>query len=719
MISRPSRLSRGFFSEKKFDAIKFFLSFVLCLTSYISANAQSGEWTWIKGDSTINPSGSFGTQGVPDPQNNPPGFYESAEWKDLDGNLWLFGGVSSSFVEFGDLWKYNIASNEWTWMKGSGLSSQPGMYGTLGVPSSSNLPGTRAWGVATWVGLDGSLWLYGGLGMNSQSHDFLADLWKYNIATNEWTWVSGSSSMSISPDYGTQGVSSPANTPGSRAETNATWVDSLGNLWLFGGLDGSNSYNDLWKFDITTLMWTWMKGFNGGNQAGTYGTLGIADPSNTPGARFTYGKWKDQYGKFWLFGGYNGNSFDFYDDVWKYDPMLNEWTWESGSNQPNASDALTSNCNPDISNHPSGRHESRACCSDCAGHFWTFGGEGPQFGIYSDLWLFDSNNLQWTLVNGDIQTSKPGIYGIQGIASPGNYPKSRWGGLSWMDDNCRIWLWGGAGISVLDRLNDLWKFIPDPNCPSTVTCSSSCLQSAVAFSSSATSICEKFCINFFDSSANNPASWQWIFPGGAPSSSSDQNPTNICYDTPGVYDVTLITTNANGSDTLTLHNYINVYATPPFPSISQVGYTLTSSPASSYQWQLNSINIPGATNQSYTIMQTGLYTVIVSDSNGCVNSANQYVLISGIDEVNDSNISIHPNPSNGNFIVELLQSENFGEVSIDILNTLGQKNFSSAEKISSHEWKKEIDLHTAASGVYFIEIKTEKEFVRKKILITK
>src|SRR5438105_1707810 len=123
--------------------------FFCCAVKCDVCVAQAGEWTWIKGDSAVNPSGSFGIQGVSNPQNNPTGFYESAEWKDLDGNLWLFGGASLNFVEFGDLWKYNIASNEWTWVKGSGLPTQAGIYGTLGVPSSSNLPGSRGWGVAT------------------------------------------------------------------------------------------------------------------------------------------------------------------------------------------------------------------------------------------------------------------------------------------------------------------------------------------------------------------------------------------------------------------------------------------------------------------------------------------------------------------------------------------------------------------------------------------
>jgi PKD repeat protein len=65
-------------------------------------------------------------------------------------------------------------------------------------------------------------------------------------------------------------------------------------------------------------------------------------------------------------------------------------------------------------------------------------------------------------------------------------------------------------------------------------------------------------VNFSDLSANNPTSWSWSFPGASPSSSTSQNPTGIIYGTPGCYDVTLIASNAFGSDTITMPCYINV-----------------------------------------------------------------------------------------------------------------------------------------------------------------
>jgi len=67
-------------------------------------------------------------------------------------------------------------------------------------------------------------------------------------------------------------------------------------------------------------------------------------------------------------------------------------------------------------------------------------------------------------------------------------------------------------------------------------------------------------INFFDSTLFCPVSWSWSFVGGIPYSSTLQNPTGIAYDFPGVYNVCLTVTNANGTNTLCKSNYITVNA---------------------------------------------------------------------------------------------------------------------------------------------------------------
>ncbi|MGD2087599.1 MAG: M4 family metallopeptidase [Candidatus Aminicenantes bacterium] len=68
-------------------------------------------------------------------------------------------------------------------------------------------------------------------------------------------------------------------------------------------------------------------------------------------------------------------------------------------------------------------------------------------------------------------------------------------------------------------------------------------------------------VTFTDTSANSPTSWSWTFAGGTPSTSTAQNPT-ITYNTEGTYDVTLVATNAQGSDTETKVGYISVSAVP-------------------------------------------------------------------------------------------------------------------------------------------------------------
>ena len=63
---------------------------------------------------------------------------------------------------------------------------------------------------------------------------------------------------------------------------------------------------------------------------------------------------------------------------------------------------------------------------------------------------------------------------------------------------------------------------------------------------------------FTDLSSFTPTTWTWTFTGGTPASFVGQNPPNITYNTAGTYTVTLVATNANGSDTETKTGYIIV-----------------------------------------------------------------------------------------------------------------------------------------------------------------
>jgi len=80
------------------------------------------------------------------------------------------------------------------------------------------------------------------------------------------------------------------------------------------------------------------------------------------------------------------------------------------------------------------------------------------------------------------------------------------------------------------------------------------------FWASTTSIMIGETINFFDASEYCPDTWNWSFVGGNPMTSTDENPANIMWEYPGVYNVCLTVTNAYGTDVLCKMGYITVDA---------------------------------------------------------------------------------------------------------------------------------------------------------------
>uniref|UniRef100_UPI000A406248 PKD domain-containing protein n=1 Tax=Methanosarcina horonobensis TaxID=418008 RepID=UPI000A406248 len=75
------------------------------------------------------------------------------------------------------------------------------------------------------------------------------------------------------------------------------------------------------------------------------------------------------------------------------------------------------------------------------------------------------------------------------------------------------------------------------------------------FSASSTSGKAPLKVQFTDQSTGSPTSWKWTFGDG--NTSTDGNPVHI-YNKTGLYSVTLTTSNANGSNTLTKSSYIAV-----------------------------------------------------------------------------------------------------------------------------------------------------------------
>jgi hypothetical protein len=437
-----------------------------------------GQWTWMNGSSAPNPTAVYGSKDTFAANNTPQNFYEACEWTDHNGNFWLFGGVywnTLNQYEYADLWEFKPSINQWCWIKGPGANNAAGVYGTRGVAAPSNNPGARGFGAATWVDTAGNLWLFGGWGHDiNGTPGTLDDLWKFNIADTEWTWMKGSNLINGSISYGTKGIEDSTNQLPPREETNASWTDDNNNLWIFGGLEGASNYvmSDLWRFNISTNNWTWINGPILVNQPAVYGTLYHPDSTNTPGARAVYSKWKDCNGDFWLFGGlmnfYNNLTFN---DMWRYNIASNKWTWMGGTNTLNNSGTIGALCATNSTNVPQSRFENRACWTRGVGNFELYGGSIDTNGFYSysDIWDFSVSTGEWTLIAGYSNLNIGGTYGTRTVSNANNLPAARMGSIGWKDNNGFLWLFGGWDYQG-NYHNDMWRYVPDTTCPALTDC---------------------------------------------------------------------------------------------------------------------------------------------------------------------------------------------------------------------------------------------------------
>ena len=359
----------------------------------------------------------------------------------------------------------NLPENEWTWMVGSDISGQIGVYGTIGDSARANVPGARDSAVG-WTDSAGNFWLFGGEQKSGETRDF-NDLWEFNPTSNEWTWVSGSNATDASGSYGTLAVASSTNVPPARGVGAISWTDHNDNLWLFGGYGGNGYLNDLWKFSLSSKQWTWMSGSKTAEAKGVYGTRGFASATSVPGARRSAVNWIDATGNLWIFGGDGVDStgeVGGLNDLWEFNPSNYEWTWMGGSDTRLAAGVYGTKGVSSTTDVP-GYRESAISWIDSHGNFWLFGGVGGSIisGDLNDLWEFNQTSKTWTWMAGNNSVNEVGIYGAKGVAATTNLPGARDSAVSWADGAGNFWLFGGRGMDSSNEmgvLNDLWKFSP-------------------------------------------------------------------------------------------------------------------------------------------------------------------------------------------------------------------------------------------------------------------
>jgi hypothetical protein len=128
--------------------------------------------------------------------------------------------------------------------------------------------------------------------------------------------------------------------------------------------------------------------------------------------------------------------------------------------------------------------------------------------------------------------------------------------------------------------------------------------------------------------------------------------------------------------------------------ITRIGPVLTTTTTFlSYQWYRNGTAITGATNQNYTMMANGSYSIKVTDSNGCGANSNTIVANVGIESfpISNAGVNFYPNPAN-----EQIWLENAVGGIVAIHNIIGEKILSA----NVNDKKQVLNIASLLPGVY-------------------
>ena len=176
--------------------------------------------------------------------------------------------------------------------------------------------------------------------------------------------------------------------------------------------------------------------------------------------------------------------------------------------------------------------------------------------------------------------------------------------------------------------------------------------------------------------------------------------TGNTYTTSNIYANTQ--TDVYGCDSIL---YLDLTITNNNYTINNTGYILIANQiGASYQWMSCEVSllIPNETNQTFLPTTNGDYAVIVTN-NGCTDTSSCYSIVGlGITKNGfNEKVLIYPNPTNGNFSIDLGEYHDYINVAIvDVLGKIIQLNTYNNSQILN------INLH-APSGIYTVTVETD------------
>jgi hypothetical protein len=199
-------------------------------------------WSKYSGKGKFNEKSERGPIKSSSKTNTPGSRSLTSCWTDVDGNLWLFGGLAympgqEVVAEFySDLWKFDVKKAAWEWVSGKDKPNQAHQYNFKDPASKENLPMPRAAAASWYDASENRLFVYGGIGFDSSATiaGGLSDMRVYTVGKDRWERIAGDSNINIENNISNPVSEDKGNQPGWRISS-MCWKGPDNKLYLAGG----------------------------------------------------------------------------------------------------------------------------------------------------------------------------------------------------------------------------------------------------------------------------------------------------------------------------------------------------------------------------------------------------------------------------------------------------------------------------------------------------
>ena len=277
------------------------------------------------------------------------------------------------------------------------------------------------------------------------------------------------------------------------------------------------------------------------------------------------------------------------------------------------------------------------------------------------------------------------------------------------------------------------------------------------FSASSRAGCAPFEVDFKDESSTNATSWMWMFEGGTPAMSNEQNPPTVTYFDPGTYEVSLEVSNGAGSSQTALASYITVIEGAESLFEHDVAWTTAlfenqSVNSGAFHWDFGDGETSTEPNPVHIYNAFGTYEVmLIALNNGCADTTWQTVVVDGepnttpgqgwpcddffthegcggndfvgnvwnspegVIPFNMDILKAYPNPSNGDFQLVFLLENPEELVTLQVMDLTGQV-------VMSESWKENDQLVRKSilglsSGTYTVYIRSANQVLTERVVV--